>query len=72
FEAAQYVTLAALVKALVARYPIEALAGHSDIAPGRKTDPGPHFDWARLQRDTQLGPASFPYIQGRDAQNATS
>ena len=73
FEAAQYVTLAALVKALVARYPIEALAGHSDIAPGRKTDPGPHFDWARLQRDTQLGAASFPFhIQGRDAQNATS
>lgn len=72
FEAAQYVTLAALVKALVARYPIEALAGHSDIAPGRKTDPGPHFDWARLQRDTQLGAASFPYIQGHDAQNATS
>ncbi|SDD95713.1 1,6-anhydro-N-acetylmuramyl-L-alanine amidase AmpD [Paraburkholderia lycopersici] len=72
FEAAQYATLAALVKALVARYPIEALAGHSDIAPGRKTDPGPHFDWARLQRDTRLGAASFPYIQGCDAQGATS
>ena len=72
FEAAQYVTLAALVRALVARYPIEALAGHSDIAPGRKTDPGPHFDWARLQRDTQLDAASFPYIQGRDAQNPAS
>jgi AmpD protein len=67
FEAAQYATLAALVKALVQRYPIEALAGHSDIAPGRKTDPGPHFDWARLQRDTQLANASFPYIQGQDA-----
>jgi AmpD protein len=72
FEAAQYVTLAALVKALVQRYPIEALAGHSDIAPGRKTDPGPHFDWARLQYDTQLANASFPYIQGNDAQNAAS
>ena len=62
FEAAQYATLAALVQALVARYPIEALAGHSDIAPGRKTDPGPHFDWARLQRDTALADRYFPYL----------
>ncbi|HLO62542.1 MAG TPA: 1,6-anhydro-N-acetylmuramyl-L-alanine amidase AmpD, partial [Azonexus sp.] len=29
-------------------YPIKAIAGHSHIAPGRKTDPGPHFDWATL------------------------
>jgi N-acetyl-anhydromuramoyl-L-alanine amidase len=72
FEPAQYATLAGLVTALTKRYPIEALAGHSDIAPGRKTDPGPHFDWARLQRDTQLANASFPYIQGRDAQDAAS
>jgi N-acetyl-anhydromuramoyl-L-alanine amidase len=61
FEPAQYTTLAALVKALVERYPIEALAGHSDIAPGRKTDPGPHFDWARLARETQLAAPYFPY-----------
>jgi AmpD protein len=61
FEAAQYATLAALVAALNARYPIEALAGHSDIAPGRKTDPGPHFDWSRLQRDTALADRYFPY-----------
>ncbi|WP_206951105.1 1,6-anhydro-N-acetylmuramyl-L-alanine amidase AmpD [Trinickia acidisoli] len=61
FEAAQYATLAPLVAALAARYPIEALAGHADIAPGRKTDPGPHFDWARLQRDTTLADRYFPY-----------
>ena len=62
FEAAQYRTLSALVQALVARYAIEALAGHSDIAPGRKTDPGPHFEWDRLQRDTQLADPYFPYL----------
>jgi AmpD protein len=63
FDAAQYETLAALVRALCARYPIEALAGHSDIAPGRKTDPGPHFEWARLQRDTALADRYFPYLR---------
>ncbi|MGG1946109.1 1,6-anhydro-N-acetylmuramyl-L-alanine amidase AmpD [Trinickia sp. NRRL B-1857] len=63
FEASQYATLAALVTALVARYPIDALAGHSDIAPGRKTDPGPHFEWVRLQRDTALPDRYFPYLR---------
>ena len=48
YEDAQYDTLVALVAALRARYPIEDVVGHSDIAPGRKTDPGPAFDWARL------------------------
>jgi AmpD protein len=61
FEPAQYATLAALIAALRTYYPIEALAGHSDIAPGRKTDPGQHFDWARLQRDTALADRYFPY-----------
>ncbi|TAM54641.1 MAG: 1,6-anhydro-N-acetylmuramyl-L-alanine amidase AmpD [Paraburkholderia sp.] len=61
FEPAQYATLASLVAALAAYYPIEALAGHSDIAPGRKTDPGPHFDWARVQRETALADRYFPY-----------
>ena len=54
-------TLAALAKALAAHYPIDALAGHSDIAPGRKTDPGPPFDWARLQRETSFPDQYFPY-----------
>jgi N-acetyl-anhydromuramoyl-L-alanine amidase len=61
FEPAQYETLATLVRALVARYPIDALAGHSDIAPERKTDPGPFFDWARLAREAALADRYFPY-----------
>ena len=48
FEDAQYQALNRLLEELRRRYPIEALAGHSDIAPGRKTDPGPRFEWHRL------------------------
>jgi AmpD protein len=47
FGDAQYECLSVLARALYARYPIKASVGHSDIAPGRKTDPGPHFSWTR-------------------------
>lgn len=49
FEDAQYDRLAAVTRLLRARYPIADIVGHSDIASGRKTDPGPHFDWARYR-----------------------
>lgn len=50
FEHAQYDALADLTSALQARYPLTDVAGHEHIAPGRKTDPGPHFDWVRFRK----------------------
>ncbi|NND65178.1 MAG: 1,6-anhydro-N-acetylmuramyl-L-alanine amidase AmpD [Gammaproteobacteria bacterium] len=53
---AQYDVLVQLIKALINNYPslsAEHIVGHSDIAPGRKTDPGPAFDWARLRASLQ-------------------
>lgn len=53
YTEAQYQSLAALIASLRTRYPdidSNAIAGHSDIAPGRKTDPGPAFDWQKLRQ----------------------
>jgi AmpD protein len=48
FEDRQYAVCRELVQVLRQTYPLQATVGHSDIAPGRKTDPGPFFDWSRI------------------------
>lgn len=48
FTDGQYAALAHLTRVLGRSYAIEEIVGHADVAPGRKSDPGPHFDWRRL------------------------
>lgn len=54
YTARQYARLGTLVRTLRLRYPIVDVAGHCDVAPGRKTDPGSAFDWTRFRRASGL------------------
>lgn len=60
FEDAQYLCLAQLCRDLRQNYPISYVAGHEHIAPGRKLDPGPGFDWPHLQKLLDFPPQAFP------------
>lgn len=77
FEAEQYASLGLLTSALTAAYPLRHVVGHEHIAPGRKTDPGPFFDWKRYETHyhqtfsmmkkevTSCTNIVFPYLKNR-------
>lgn len=62
FEPVQYQRLAQLLNDLCARFPLAHIAGHEHIAPGRKADPGPGFDWSLLRRLSRLPNCAFAQI----------
>ncbi|HSV71807.1 MAG TPA: 1,6-anhydro-N-acetylmuramyl-L-alanine amidase AmpD [Methylibium sp.] len=67
FEAPQYERLAQLLRALRRQLPLSEVVGHEHVAPGRKADPGPGFDWTRLRASTGWSARYFPAAGGRSA-----
>jgi N-acetyl-anhydromuramoyl-L-alanine amidase len=63
FEPVQYQALASLLRALRRHYPIKQVVGHEHVAPDRKCDPGPGFDWAGLRQRLRWAEAFFPPAQ---------
>lgn len=61
FEPGQYHMLLRLTEAVRARYPLRYVAGHEHIAPHRKADPGPGFDWTVLRTAQSLADLQFPH-----------
>jgi N-acetyl-anhydromuramoyl-L-alanine amidase len=61
FEPAQYRQLARLLRALLRRHPLREAAGHEHVAPGRKQDPGPGFDWPRLRKALRGAVLQLPH-----------
>jgi AmpD protein len=72
FESGQYSALTRLCRALVTQHPLVHIAGHEHIAPGRKLDPGPGFDWPRLRRELGWSRACFPEATNGDGNDPTN
>jgi len=62
FDEAQYLVLPRLLQAIAAHYPVRHVAGHEHVAPGRKIDPGPGFEWPRLMASLGWPGSMFPSV----------
>lgn len=62
FEPVQYRALVRLLRALRSQLPLRHVVGHEHVAPGRKRDPGPGFDWPGLRRRLRWSAARFPFL----------